>query len=155
MMGCQLLSARTLNLPARPDALLFGRGTRIDAGHHGVSLQNPRVDPCHARAVAASVIQNRIHHFGNDREVALLQAAQHFLHDRHRFVMSSGFFHPRPVFVVDRLPVQAAGLDLPVLIADGGPDFLEGIQIQAARRLSKRGRYCENQRNQTARQHLK
>ena len=140
--GLQIPSAGPLNLPAGPDALLRGRRTRIDAGDHGVTVQNPHVNTSRARA-CPFVIQNRVHHAGNNREVALLQAPDHFLHNSARLIMARGFLHPGPVFVVDGLPVQAAGLGLPVLVAHGGPDFLEGVQIQLRSRLCKRGRCCD------------
>ena len=44
--------------------------------------------------------------------------------------MFFALLHPRPELGVDGLPVQASGILLPVLVADGGPDFLEGVEIE-------------------------
>jgi len=67
--------------------------------------------------------------------------------------MSRGLIQSGPVFVVDRLPVQAAGLGLPVLVAYRGPDSLEGVQIQLAARLGEGGERRGGQQNEAARRH--
>src|SRR5580704_7920930 len=62
--------------------------------------------------------------------MALVQAAEHLIQDLARSVHAVGGFHLWPELVVDRLPVQAAGLGLPVLVADRGPHVLERLDIE-------------------------
>ena len=59
----------------------------------------------------------------------LLQAAQHLPHDGERFVVGSRVHDARIKLGVNRLPVEAPGILLPVLIANGRPDFLKGSDL--------------------------
>ena len=45
-------------------------------------------------------------------------------------VVTGRLFHAGTVFVVDRPPVQAARLGLPMLVSHGGPDLFERVQVQ-------------------------
>ena len=60
----------------------------------------------------------------------LVQAAEHLIQNGARCVHAVGRFDLRPELVVDRLPIQAAGIGLPVLVANGGPHVLEGLDVE-------------------------
>ncbi len=112
-----------------------------------MTIQNPRVDAGCARAFSF-VVQNRIDHRGDDREVALLQAPDHLLDNRPRLIVACGFFYAGTILVVNGLPIQSTRLRLPVFVAYGGPDFLEGIEIELGSGLTEcceRSRENENQ----------
>ncbi len=60
----------------------------------------------------------------------LVQAAEHLVQNIARGVHAIGGFYLRPELVMDGLPIQAARLGLPVLIADGGPHIFEGLDVE-------------------------
>ena len=70
----------------------------------------------------------------------LMQTAEHLVQHAARGVHAIGRFDLGPELVVDGLPVQAARLGLPMLVADGGPHVLEGLKIELP--LFRRERRC-------------
>ena len=60
----------------------------------------------------------------------LVQAAEHLVEHAAGGVHAIGCFDARAELVVDGLPVETARLDLPVLVADGGPYIFEGLNIE-------------------------
>ena len=62
----------------------------------------------------------------------LVQTAQHLIEHPARGVHTICRFDLGPKLVVDGLPIQAAGHDLPVLVANGGPHVLERLDVQLA-----------------------
>ena len=71
--------------------------------------------------------------------MGLVQAAKHLAQNIARSVHAVGSFDLWAELVVNRLPVQTAGLSLPVLVADGGPDVLERLNIELALLWRERG----------------
>src|SRR5579872_6517743 len=81
----------------------------------------------------------------NDSEVGLMEAPEHIVHDAARRVHAVGFLDGGAQLVVDRLPVKAAGLGLPMFVAHRFPDIFERIDVEPAlfggERGGKHGRY--------------
>jgi hypothetical protein len=63
--------------------------------------------------------------------MGLAQAVDHLLQDLADLGPGFRGFHLGTQFVVDGLPIQPTKLGVPVLIAHGGPNDLEGLQGQA------------------------
>ena len=80
-------------------------------------------------AVVVFLIQFLIRFARDDAEMRLFQPAHHVGHDGAGFVHGGGFFDFGAQFVVDGLPVHAVQFGIPVLVAHGFPDLLEGIDV--------------------------
>ncbi len=103
----------------------------LGLGHVGddhAAIEHVRFEAGPAVPAAVSV-ENLVDSRREDGEMGLLEAADHLAHNRARSFGRSSGFYPRAIFRVDRLPVQAARIRLPVLIADGGPDGFKGCQV--------------------------
>ena len=88
---------------------------------------------------AVRCVDARIQVGGHDTEMRLVQTPEHLIHDSAHRVQAIGGFDLRPEFVVDRLPIQAARLGLPMLVADRRPDVFEGLEAELALLGCERG----------------
>src|SRR6516164_9797817 len=96
-----------------------------------MALQNSEIDARRSRTLGFT-LHGVVNRGGENREMRLVQTAQHLAHCGARFVPVLGCRYPRPELLMDRLPVETAGVFLPMCVADGGPDFFEGVEIPLA-----------------------
>src|SRR5713101_1361143 len=112
---------------------LRGRWRTIFNGRHErVVVEHPDIQ---ARGAAAARftgtgIQIAVNISGNDGKVRLAQASHHLAHHLTRLLHSDCALELGPQFVVYADPIDAAEAGIPVLVADGGPDQLEGFDIE-------------------------
>ncbi len=85
-------------------------------------------------------VNARIQIGGHNAKMRLMQASEHLVHHCAHGVQAVGGFDLRLEFVVNRLPIQAARLGLPMLVADCRPDVLEGLQAELALLGRERGK---------------
>src|SRR5208337_3344145 len=76
---------------------------------------------------------------------------QHLPHNRDRLFVGFGVHDARIKFGMNRLPVQTAWVFLPVLVANGGPDFFKRLNLpllfQRVRLPAKGGRDRARKKN--------
>ena len=119
------------NQPSGLDAAHRRRRSGIHGTDHGLAVDDPHLDP---RVAVART--GRIHFFVNvgreDAEMRLFQPLQHVGHDLTGLFHGAGLLDFREQFVVRGLPVHAAHLGVPVLVANSLPDILERVDVQLA-----------------------
>src|ERR1700723_2792192 len=134
-IGMQLLNQRRQRLAAYsqpPPAALHTPPFRgrpwIEISHYSLTVEHACADSrgTVASAFAFDVVINR----GRENaEVGLLQPAQHFTHDGEGFVVGSGVQDPWLELGMNQLPVEAAWVFLPGLVANGAPDLFEASDL--------------------------
>lgn len=64
-----------------------------------------------------------------DREVGVAEPREHFLKDGASLFNACRALDARAILGADGIPIEASGSFLPVRVADGGPDFVEGGEM--------------------------
>ena len=101
----------------------------IDFGNDGVAVQYANVETGRTGTghVTIYIVIDRRRKNG---EVGLMQAAQHFTQHGACFVHRLRALDARKELLMNGGPIEPAGFRVPMLVADGGPDLLERLQVK-------------------------
>ena len=102
-------------------------------------LEYTRIQAQVRGAASPALVEIAINAGRNDGEMRFAEPVHHFGHDGAGLRHGGSSFDLGPQFIVHRDPVDAAKAGIPVLVADGGPDELEGFDIEPLLAGRKRG----------------